>query len=132
MIPPTAASHRQTGRIVFYKNSPFPKPGDKPEFSVCHSHCRGDYIAFCDQDDRWQEDKLTLLAVHCSENILLVYGRSVLIDSEDHKMPASERQFLAHLLDLVSAVDNKLFSLQLFLNLFSRRSELFHGNVLRE
>ena len=56
--------------------------------------CKGEYIAFCDQDDVWEKDKLAHLAAAFSTNTLLAYGKSVLIDAEDHQSPRLAKEHL--------------------------------------
>jgi len=58
------------------------------------SVCKGEYIAFCDQDDAWDKDKLAHLAAAFSTNTLLAYGKSVLIDAEDHQSPGLAEEHL--------------------------------------
>ena len=53
--------------------------GINDNFANALAHCRGDYIAFSDQDDAWHKDKLALLANRICDSSLLVYGRSQLM-----------------------------------------------------
>lgn len=59
---------RNTENIGFLKN-----------FELNLSYCKGDYIAFCDQDDIWMPNKLSLQIENIGENGL-VYHDSALID----------------------------------------------------
>ena len=58
------------------------------------SACRGDYIAFCDQDDVWEKDKLAHLVEAFTANTLLAYGKSVLIDADDIPLADSAKEHL--------------------------------------
>lgn len=56
--------------------------------------CSGEYIAFCDQDDIWDKDKLVRLAAGFSDKTLLAYGKSILIDAEDRQIPMVSEKYL--------------------------------------
>jgi len=68
--------------------------GINKNFQNAVSICRGEYIAFCDQDDIWAKDKLARLSSQFSEKILLVYGKSVLIDADDQQLPESFEKYV--------------------------------------
>ena len=68
--------------------------GINKNFQNAVSICSGEYIAFCDQDDIWAEDKLARLSSQFSEKILLVYGKSVLIDADDRQLPESFEKYV--------------------------------------
>jgi glycosyltransferase involved in cell wall biosynthesis len=70
------------------------RQGINNNFQNSVSACKGEYIAFCDQDDIWEKDKLVHLAAAFSTNTLLAYGKSVLIDAEDHQSPDSAKEHL--------------------------------------
>lgn len=63
-------------------------------FQNALSICRGEYIAFCDQDDIWEKDKLAHLFSQFSPKILLVYGKSILIDADDRQLPCAAEDYL--------------------------------------
>jgi glycosyltransferase involved in cell wall biosynthesis len=49
------------------------------------SYCKGDYLAFCDQDDFWEKDKLTIL-YDAIQDDMLIYSDSELVDENGEKM----------------------------------------------
>ena len=71
----------------FAKTAPFPvriysnehRLGYRSNFMKCVTHCSGEYISFCDQDDIWHKDKLYIIMTEFSKSnkILLVYHNSV-------------------------------------------------------
>lgn len=68
--------------------------GVNENFQNAVSACRGDHIAFCDQDDIWEKDKLAQLAARFSNGILLAYGKSILIDYGDRQLPLVTEDYL--------------------------------------
>lgn len=70
-----------------------PNPGINNNFIYAAQHCIGSWIAFCDQDDVWQPNKLECLFAS-SENKELVYSRSQLIDSEGNSLAISAEKYL--------------------------------------
>ncbi len=55
--------------------------GFSANFAQAMVHCRGEFIAPCDQDDRWHADKLALLLGHIGE-ASLCYCDSALVDEQ--------------------------------------------------
>ncbi len=76
-------------QVIHSKNQ-----GINNNFQNAVSICAGKYIAFCDQDDIWAKDKLACLSSQFSEKILLVYGKSVLIDADDRQLPESFEKYV--------------------------------------
>ena len=58
--------------------------GHRRNFHKCATLCHGDLIAFCDQDDIWREDKLSVQLTHFDESpgVLLSYHNAQLIDQD--------------------------------------------------
>ena len=54
-------------------------------FETLIKKARGEYIALCDQDDIWVENKIELLLQHIGENSL-IYSNSLLIDAQDNSL----------------------------------------------
>lgn len=65
-------------------------------FQNAVSACTGDFIAFCDQDDIWSEDKISTLVSAFSEDILLAYGQSVLIDEVGQQLSIAAEDYLGY------------------------------------
>ncbi len=70
------------------------KQGINYNFTHALAACRGDYIAFCDQDDIWQKDKLKRLSGALIEPVLLAYGKSVLIGENDQILDSDTESYL--------------------------------------
>lgn len=68
--------------------------GINPTFQNVLAACRGRFIALCDQDDVWDEDKLSHLAAAFTGTTLLAYGRSVLIDSQDRRLTTTVEEYI--------------------------------------
>jgi glycosyltransferase involved in cell wall biosynthesis len=73
----------------FARNAPFPvsvlpnnqRLGFRANFMNCASLCSGDLIAFCDQDDVWQNHKLAILVKHFEDpGVLLACHNVALVD----------------------------------------------------
>jgi glycosyltransferase involved in cell wall biosynthesis len=73
----------------FARQAPFPvrviqnpdRLGYRVNFMKAASECRGDLIAFCDQDDAWHPQKLKILRQHFGDpSVQLVYHNAVLTD----------------------------------------------------
>ena len=69
-------------------------PGINKNFESALTACSGNFIALCDQDDLWAEDKLSRLAAAFTEGTLLAYGRSTLIDSKDRQLKKPAEDYL--------------------------------------
>ncbi len=52
------------------------------------SLCTGDYIATCDHDDIWAENKVEVLLDNIGDNTL-IYSNSVMMDEEDNLLPTN-------------------------------------------
>lgn len=59
--------------------------GFAANFAQAISHCRGEFIAPCDQDDVWRPDKLSRLLSAMGEH-LLCYCDSELVDEQGHSL----------------------------------------------
>ena len=68
-------------------------PGINNNFIHAAQHCNASWIAFCDQDDIWQPNKLELL-FKASKNKTLVYSRSKLIDNKEIALTISAEKYL--------------------------------------
>lgn len=60
--------------------------GSNKTFEKLVNLATGDYIAFCDQDDIWSDDKIEVLVneIENTSNILLVYSDMKIIDDNDN------------------------------------------------
>lgn len=65
-------------------------------FQNAVSACTGDLIAFCDQDDIWSEDKIRTLVSAFSDDVLLAYGPSVLVDETGQQLSISAEDYLGY------------------------------------
>lgn len=85
-------SEDATVRLVrdFAGSAPFPvrilshatRLGFRDNFMRAVAHCRAELVAFCDQDDVWEPDKLSVMApVFRDPDVLLVYHNASLIDA---------------------------------------------------
>jgi len=61
-------------------------------FEKTISLCSGDYVALCDQDDRWHPEKLTNLVNRIS-NYSLICSDAVVIDGSGNKIASSFRKY---------------------------------------
>ncbi len=68
--------------------------GINENFQNALSVCRGECIAFCDQDDIWEENKLARISAGFSNGALLAYGKSILIDGDDRPLPVGSEKYL--------------------------------------
>ena len=75
----------------FSKTAPFPVAihqnaknlGYARNFRAAASRCKGELIAFCDQDDRWHPRRLETCLPHFSDpELLLLYHNAMVIDEE--------------------------------------------------
>ncbi len=68
--------------VSIYKNDR--RLGYKDNFLNAASYCKGDLVAFCDQDDIWDSSKLARqVAYFANQEILLVTHQYELIDEQD-------------------------------------------------
>lgn len=70
-------------KIKLYKNS---NKGLSSNFINAITHCSGEYIALCDQDDIWEKDKLNILLEHI-DDFDIVHGGVCVIDSDGNYHP---------------------------------------------
>jgi len=68
--------------------------GINANFQNAISACRGDFIALCDQDDVWKENKLEKLVARFTDRVLLVYGKSVLVDHKGRQLSVPAEDYL--------------------------------------
>ena len=61
-------------------------------FEKTISLCSGDYIALCDQDDRWNPDKLKILTDEIGDHSLIC-SDAALIDGDGNKIAGSLRRY---------------------------------------
>ncbi|HEV7913002.1 MAG TPA: glycosyltransferase [Albitalea sp.] len=99
--------------------------GLQANFEQVFRACRGDWIAPCDQDDRWRPDKLSRLLRHADEKTTLVYADSALIDAAGLPWNGGER--VSDRYRMVSGSDPRMFALA---NCISGHSSLFRRGVL--
>ena len=84
--------YRRASEIIKIVHSK--EQGINKNFQNALSICSGEYVAFCDQDDIWARDKLARLSSRFSENTLLVYGKSILIDADDRQLPEAAEEYV--------------------------------------
>ena len=67
-------------QVRLYRNDE--RLGHRRNFLKCANLCRGDLIAFCDQDDIWLKDKLAVQSAHFerSSSTLMSYHNATLVD----------------------------------------------------
>ena len=71
--------------VHVYRNNP--RVNYRANFMKCASLCSGDLIAFCDQDDIWDQDKLAVLVQHFKEvEADLVFHDFRLIDTDGNRI----------------------------------------------
>ena len=66
--------HRATERLGYRAN-----------FMKCVGLCRGDLVAFCDQDDRWAPAKIETMAASCADPEVLLAFHEAEIVTEDER-----------------------------------------------
>jgi glycosyltransferase involved in cell wall biosynthesis len=78
----------------FAKNSPFPvrlhtnerQLGFRNNFMNAANHCKSTFIAFCDQDDIWDMNKISdILPIFDDPTVLLVYHNATIFDVINHR-----------------------------------------------
>jgi glycosyltransferase involved in cell wall biosynthesis len=104
------------------------RAGINANFQKAVSSCNGEYIAFSDQDDIWAENKLELLAEHFYPDTLLVYGKSILIDSAGQQMDLSAEQYIG----FHASRSGKLPLFFLFSNCVSGHTMMIRKTLLQE
>lgn len=68
--------------------------GFKKNFEKAISYCKGDFIAFCDQDDIWTEDHLEILHNEIGDKDLIC-GNAELVDQNGNSMNLTTYQCLS-------------------------------------
>jgi hypothetical protein len=80
---------------AFAKNAPFPvrlqenetRLGYRANFLRAAGLCGGDLIAYCDQDDIWESQKLAVMAgIFDDPDVLLAYHNATVIDDSGHRV----------------------------------------------
>lgn len=66
--------------VCIYENSE--NLGYADNFLKAASLCKGDWIAFSDQDDVWLPEKLEEIAKQCADDVLLIVHSAKLVDEE--------------------------------------------------
>lgn len=97
---------QKDSRINLYQNEK--NLGFKKNFEKIISVCKGDYIAFCDQDDIWEPNHLEILYKNIGENDC-IGANSLIIDEKGvsqnktlleywpiHVMPKNEKELFQH------------------------------------
>lgn len=75
---------------IFAASAPFPVKfikneknlGYRANFMKAASLCRGDWIAFCDQDDVWMPNKLQTMEKCIAEGVLLIYHNAFMVNEK--------------------------------------------------
>lgn len=82
--------HRQK-RVSLHRSSQ--NEGSNQAFEKLALMAEGDYLAFCDQDDIWEKEKLAVLAQAVrKENAVMAYSDMSVIDENNRKIYASMRR----------------------------------------
>jgi glycosyltransferase involved in cell wall biosynthesis len=79
--------HKYQEKITIYKNKE--NLGYRKNFESLIKKADGEYIALCDQDDLWEENKIEILLQNIGDNTL-IYSNSLLID---HNAKSLDRRF---------------------------------------
>lgn len=73
---------KKRSEIPIILNSNEKQLGVIENFMVAFRHCKTDYIAYCDQDDLWHENKLSVCGTILARgDVALVFHRSAIVDS---------------------------------------------------
>ncbi len=80
-------------RIILIQNEK--NLGFKKNFEKAISYCKGDYIAFCDQDDIWTPDHLEILYNEIADKDLIC-GNAELVDQKGDSMNLTTYQCLSN------------------------------------
>lgn len=119
---------KQNKNITLIQNSK--NLGFKKNFQIAITHCKGEYIALCDQDDIWENNHLSKL-LNNIKNKNISCSNSILIDKNDKKQNILMNQVL-HLQSLPKD-NNDLFTYLLFGNNFIQGSTcLIEANFLKK
>ena len=81
---------KKDSRIQIHQNKS--NLGFKKNFEKAVSFCRGEYIAFCDQDDVWEDFKLQVSIDNIGEKYLLCTD-SLMVDSDLNSLGHTLKEF---------------------------------------
>ena len=81
IVEQCAADHPER-RIRLFRNHK--RKGWQRNFLTAVVHCEGDFVAWCDQDDVWHDDKLQVLADGIGDS-QMIFSNSNLIDEQGRK-----------------------------------------------
>jgi len=93
-------------------------------FETLIKKAKGDYIALCDQDDIWAENKIELLVSNISESSL-IYSNSLLIDSHGNSLNTTLQEKLKN--NFITSIEPLNF---FFDNSVSAHAMLFKKELL--
>ncbi len=96
--------------------------GIKRNFENALKYCKGEFIAFSDQDDIWMLDKIEKLVNNIGNNAL-IYHNSLFVDNDGNSL---QRSFITNL-NCYSGSDSETF---LLCNCVSGHALLFHRKLL--
>jgi glycosyltransferase involved in cell wall biosynthesis len=106
--------------ISLFKNPV--KNGINKNFENAIKHCKGDFVALCDQDDIWLPQKIETL-INNIGSAALVYHNSLFIDADENSMGRT----IADKLNCYSGQDSKTF---LLLNCVSGHECMFAKRLI--
>ncbi|EIM72923.1 family 2 glycosyl transferase [Nitritalea halalkaliphila LW7] len=107
-------------RVRAYKNEK--NLGFQANFESALRRCRGTWIAFCDQDDRWHPEKIARCYAHSAGKVL-VYHDSAFIDADGQPLHT-------HISDRLRFVSGAQPASFLLFNCVSGHSMLLHRRLL--
>lgn len=118
---------QKDSRISFFKNSS--NLGFKNNFGKIFSHCSGEFIACCDQDDIWTKDHLEFLLKNIGNNDCI--GANAIICNSNLKSTGKTTLDSKHIER--SYFDNsKLFVHECYYNLIQGTASLFKSSLLNQ
>ena len=106
--------------------------GVAQNFTGALNDCTGEWIVMCDQDDRWQPERIASLVAHLAKQptTLLLHGNAYLIDGEGRPLGQTLFEALAVSKEELSAIRNgRAFGVLMNRNLVTGAATILHRSL---
>lgn len=114
-------------RIKIFKNEH--NLGFKKNFEKIISLCKGEFIAFCDQDDIWEPDHLQILIQEIDSNDC-VCGNALLIDSKGDSLRQTMREIIP--IRILPQNTEDFFSHEVYGNIVQGAASMIRQSLVKE
>ena len=114
-------------RIKILKNEQ--NLGFKKNFEKILSFCQGEYIAFCDQDDIWEQDHLQTLLQEIGSNDC-VCGNALLIDSNGISLGQTMQEIIP--IRIIPQNTEEFFSHEVYGNIVQGAASMIRQSLVKE